>query len=241
MSWKKGSVASLGEEAKPAFAQRVLLHNPDYVVYLTPPKSAAPALEMLGDKGVRLIVLGNLADLEFRGQRYFLRWEQGFRRVMENWKKRGVTSVLIPRNNGPLFSSVTKQADRWARQAGLECLFPLPGKASWSDYVSGLARHAGVGVVFDEEIFVAWLCSQAPQAIAALIKRAPVLVLRPLDIPYPSVIDGYVDRLTHDWKAIAQRVAHDLDTGRVFSAAPQTVFEADWHPHVPATDVLGRE
>ena len=226
------------EEMRPDFAHRVLLHNPEYLIWLMPLLNARPTIEMLADKGVRPIILSKADDPKFRGQRYILRNDKGFRRCLEAWRKRGIKSVLFLHDNDSLFDTVPKHADDWMRQTGLECRFTSPGNNDWNDYLAGLARHEKAGVVFEGDILFHLLCTHHPQAMDALFRRVPVLVQYPVNLPPEYGRNSYVDWLGYDWKAFARRVALDLDTGRIVSAAPPTVFEAEWKPHVPVADVM---
>jgi len=220
------------EEMRPEFAHRVLSHSPEYFIWLMPPGNSAPILEMITDKGVRPILLGKASDPEFRGRRYILRNERGTRRCLEAWKQRGLAAVY-----GLGGGSAEEPLGQWIREAGLECHFEGSPAAGWSECVEGLGRNKGAGVILSDEFFVGTLCGEAPRAMGALIRRVPVLTPLPLPIPPEYAGDGRVDLLVHDWIAMARRVAHDLDTGRVFSAAPPAVFEAEWKARVPVTVV----
>ena len=218
------------EELQPAFVQRVLLHNPEYFIWLMPLITAVPTMEMLTDKGVRPIVLTKGGDPAFHGQRYLLGIEQGFRRCLETWKAHGIASVRLVCSQGPEDSIIG-----WVRETGMECQLAIRGKMGWSEYLDGLGREQGVGFLFTDDFLVGTCFSEAASAMASLIRRAPVLLATPLAIPPDLGKPGQPDWLSYDWKAIARRIAHDLDTGRVFSAAPPTAFEAEWKPQIPLT------
>lgn len=227
------------EELQPAFVQRVLLHNPEYFIWLMPLTTAVPTMEMLTDKGVRPIVLTKGGDPAFHGQRYLLRIEQGFRRCLATWKARGIVSVRSVGSVGSAASAGSAAPEdsiiRWARAGGMECQLAIRGKMGWSEYLDGLGREQGVGFLFTDDFLVGTCFSEAASAMASLIRRAPVLLATPLVIPPDLGKPGQADWLSHDWEAMAQRIARDLDTGRVFSAASPTLFEADWKPHIPHT------
>lgn len=225
------------EELHPAFVHRVLLHNPEYFIWLMPLITAVPTMEMLTDKGVRPIVLTKGGDPAFHGQRYLLRTEHGGLCCLETWKARGIASVRLVCSQGPSEDLIVRQA----REAGMECQLTVRGKTGWSEILDGLGREQGGGVLFADDFLVGTCFSEAAPAMAALVRRAPVLLAAPLVIPPDLGKPGQPDWLSFDWKAIARRIAQDLDTGRVFSAAPPTVFEAEWKPQIPLTKVLGGE
>lgn len=220
------------EELQPAFVQRVLLHNPEYFIWLMPLIRAVPTMEMLADKGVRPIVLNKGGDPAFHGEHYLLRIERVCRRCLAAWRTRGISSVRIVGSEDP--EDLTA---RWAREAGMACRFSNRGKEGLTEFLNELGRETRGGVLFADDFLAGACFSEAAPAMAALTRRAPVLLATPLVIPPGPGKPGQADWLSHDWTAIAQRVAHDLHTGRVFSAAPLTTFEAEWHPHVPAADV----
>ena len=221
-----------GEDESPDFAQRVLGHEPESMVRLAPIPTMA--FQMICEAGVRPVVLGNMPGQLLPGQRYFLSWNRGLQQCLAAWKKAGIRTVTIPRADPAPFTSATHAGERLIREAGLDCRIARPGGADWANYLDKLGRFDGEAVMFDEDIWQSRLCAQAPRAVAGLIRRVPVMVLRHLNVAAPDLAGAHVDWLGHDMRAIARRVAHDLDTGAAFSPGTPTVFEAEWNPHVPA-------
>lgn len=224
------------EELHPEYVQRVLAHNPEYFIWLMPPPSAQPTLEMLADKGVRPIILSKRGDPEFRGRRYLISVEPGFRRCLASWKQRGIASVYIGSDD-----SQGHQFRQLAKEAGLECRILNIPKTGSGEFLNRLSRQQKSGIILNDEFGTITLCSQAPQAMADLIRRVPVLTMTPLNIPKELAEAAHVDCLSYDWKAIARRLAHDLDNGGIFSATAPAIIEAEWRPHVPVTDVLTQD
>jgi hypothetical protein len=221
------------EEIKPDFVHRVLSHKPDYLVWLQPSPSDSTALEMLGDAGVRLIVLSGFIRHQFRGLRYRMELGPALRKAFAHWRNLGIRRVVIPTENGYTRTHVGCEPGRVAHEMGLEVDYAQPGKRTLREHVAAMTRSSHTGVVFDEDLWHFSLCAQVPAEVGTLVRRIRTLALHPLNLAPSHLADSTLDTIKHDWQSIAHQVARKL-TGQAVSARGPTVFEARFQEDVPA-------
>lgn len=221
------------EEIEPDFVNRILSHKPNYVIWLRPSPADSTSLEMLGDAGVRLIVLSGRSRHNFRGLRYRLDRAQALTKAFALWQSQGICKVIIPTENGYSRSDATCEPGSIARKAGLDTEYARPGKRSLREHLAALARGTHTGIIFDEDLWHCSLCAQVPAEVGALVRRARTLALHPLNLSPLHLHEATLDTVGFDWLAIAKQIAKEL-TGHVFTARVQTVFEARFTPGVRA-------
>lgn len=190
------------EEIEPDFVHRILSHKPNYIIWLRPSPADSTSLEMLGDAGVRLIVLSGQSRHNFRGLRYRLDRSQALAKAFALWQRQGICKVIIPTENGYSRSDSTCEPGSIARKAGLETEYARPGKRSLREHLAALARGTHTGIIFDEDLWHYSLCAQAPAEVGALVRRARTLVLHPLNLPPLHLREATLDAVGFDWQAM---------------------------------------
>jgi len=221
------------EEIEPDFVHRVLSHKPDYVVWLRPSPADSNSLEMLGDAGVRLVILSGLSRHNFRGLRYRLDQVSALQKAFAHWRSQGIRKVVVPTENDYTRSDAIYEPGRIARDAGLLVEYAQPARRSLREHLATLARGSETGILFDEDLWHFSLCAQVPVEVAALVRRVPTLALHPLNLAPLHLEGSTLDAVEFDWQAIARQIAKEL-SGHVFTARAQTVFEARFQQDVPA-------
>lgn len=222
------------EEVEPEFARRVLSHHPDFVLWLAPVVADRQTVQMIADAGVRMITL-TTEPLTVPGRQYRLNWETALERGLRQWKREGIERVLIPARRKH-DASATFVLDAVVKRLGIPCEHPLVSDqdATPRQFIQGLYRDRRTGVIFDRDASYTYFCSAVPEAMAALIGRARVMVMRPINILPAFLCRATVDFVSPDWRDIAQRLATDLAAGKTAGGGSPVPFEARWRPHMDA-------
>ncbi|MBI4024161.1 MAG: hypothetical protein HY360_04215 [Verrucomicrobia bacterium] len=242
------------QQMDPSFAERLLAHKLDFVIWPVPPAGALHTMQLLTDAGVRLIVLGD-GTWTFPGQQYLLSWDQGLADGIDAWKKAGIASVVIsrpPPDSG--LNRVHSSHDALLLQQTLTLKriphsFSEPSDADLARYVqqlirkpdaaaaiplSGTGQAAGeVGVIIVNYFWIAKLLRQALPAMIQLMKTRRVMLSRiPANVVNIRFGDAQADLISMDWQGVVRRVAKDLAAQRSFQLNTPLVFAAQWAPQV---------
>lgn len=232
-----------GEEVGSHFPERVLVHHPDHVIWFCPDVSDRPPMELFRDAGVQLTVLADRA-VEFPGRVYRLSWEAALEKGLREWRSLGIQRLEIPVPHGTERpgTSCTHVLPKWLDRLRFAHSFPsLPREdADRGAYVDALGQSPSVGVVFDEDSWYESLCNSAPHAMLRLFRRCRVMIMRRVVFAGVHLNDAFVDALAMDWRDIALRIAHGLESRSTRRADDAHTFHARWCPRAPISQFAQR-
>ncbi|HSI82285.1 MAG: hypothetical protein ACAI35_09020 [Candidatus Methylacidiphilales bacterium] len=107
---KRGFVADLifhsskHDETHPEFAERLLQHDLDVVVWQNPEPKSHQNILSLRNHGIRiLLVLSTEARIELPAIIYLQSWDEGHLKLIRHWKASGINKVLLPMTAGDLY------------------------------------------------------------------------------------------------------------------------------------------
>lgn len=233
-----GFVADLiffrGEEvASPDFAQRLIEHNLDYVLWHTPHPHAIDVLRSLQDHGVRQVLIQPIdSQLRIALPSYLQDWHVAYRTMADAWHAAGIRHVIIP---DPVYLPSKRAKTVIANtliSAGIEVHFE-PGHAATLLAAAGKYRPGECAVAFIDQEGADAICNEEPVIIEKLIQTCRVGFCRgPIRIPYFHHRDARIDIVRFSPSEIAARIATDLS--ETLSATQQTLhtFEARYLPQV---------
>ena len=236
--WARGFASAVvfyreEEKHQPAFADRILAHRPDFVIWLTPGLSDISTMGTLADVGVRVIAIANRPAYPITPV-YAIGWRRGIEAALRTWKQEGFNRVIVTsksRRHSP-FASHLEDILREMDMTFSHCFF---GTETMPDYIVRLiAESAGAGVVFDYDMWHARVCTQAPGEFARLLAERRVLNCWSLPIKAEALGDIHTDAVLLPWDRIIDRIVEDLYTGAVFRMTADHVFHAKCTPNVPA-------
>jgi len=233
------------EETHPAFVDRVLRFNPDYVLWSWPSVADLTTIHSIIDAGVPFVSLQNTTH-PFPGRTYYTSYENGLRRGLREWEKSGKVDNIVVSQSELLAKN---QAAWHIRPALKTCSLPYrfktynskPGQGSLLKYLQQLAPGRRTGVIFYDDLLYARLCATQPEAMLAFLRQHHVMVTRQitihLSIPrLPS--DLTFDALLFPWKKLARRIALDLSKGKGIASSKQVTVEAEWRPQIPVSEIV---
>lgn len=225
-----------GEENTPAFVDRVLKFNPDYVLWHCPLKTTLPNILGIVDAGVRLIVITDTLE-KFPGRTYRISYEKATQEGIKAWAASGEIDHIVVQQNAAPPTLIQPIFDAGPLPYQFK-IFPKEEKDSLDNYLIKLASDRRAGIVFNDDLFLARICMREPKLMLEVFRQLRVMVLHPVMMPLTTLPDLTVDALLMSWKNLASQIAMDLNEGRVSISSTLPAFEAKWHPRVPLEKVV---
>ncbi len=235
---QQGFVADLiffrGEEvASPDFAQRLIEHNLDYVLWHTPHPHAIEVLRALQDHGVRqVLVQPSDSQLHIALPSYLQDWHVAYRTMAAAWVDAGIRHVIMP---SPVYLPSKRAKNQIANTliaAGMEVHIE-EGHAATLLAAARRFRPGECAVAFIDQEGADAICNEEPVIIEQLIKTCRVGFCRgPIRIPYFHHRDARIDIVRFSATDIATRIAADLSETLNASPGILHTFEARYLPQV---------
>jgi len=226
------------EQADPAFADRLLAHQLDWLIWFTPPVNVGQIMETVRDSGVRLVVVGD-KNRPFPNQQYVLDWDNSLDHGVDAWTRDGISSVVISRP--PLRSCLNIHSafhdlavlQRALTSKRLAYRFREFEIDDFRRYVSDLICGPEAGVIFVNHFWIATLLSFAPAEMMELFQKRRVMLTRlPPNLPADPPRNVLVDVVHLDWQSVVRRVAKDVATQKRWDSKKPVTFAASWMPRV---------
>ncbi len=213
------------------FAEHVLIHHPDTLIWFTPLPQHIPVLRQLRDDGVRVFVVTD-NEFDYPFARYQLRWDRALRTGLREWHAAGIRELIVPQSEPD--APGTSLIEELAGETGLQCRFVHA--ADWRDLFTAAPRSQTAGWVFDDDLWCGTLCESFPHEMTALLRAARVLFLREINISRYILRDTRLDIAALPWEALAKQIAEDVTLTRPPSRPIFQTFQAKWRPRVPAAN-----
>lgn len=221
------------EVSSPDFAQRLIQHNLDFVLWHTPHPHALDVLRTLQDHGVRQIMVQPIdSQLSIAIPGYLQDWPVAYRQMAAAWRAAGIRTVLVP---DPVYLPSRRAKTTFANtfiERGIDLRFVETDAAAILKQV-GTHRPGTVAVAFFDQEGADIICNEEPVIIEELISRCRVGFCRgPIRMPYFHHRDARIDIVRFSATEIASRIAADL---RETLGATQQVlhtFQAGYLPQV---------
>jgi len=226
-----------GEELSNAFADRILTHYPDWLVWLHPNPTQREFLQQLQDTGLRIVTIGDRPLSALPGQKYFLSWERALRAGLTDWCREGIRRVIIPGQRSDN-SSLTHVAERVLSQSGLTYSFHQIKSEMPSDEIRRLRIDARTGILFEDDMCFGFQFQKSPAQLLDLLRRHRAIIGRPIDMPHEYLKDVRVDALAPDWRRMAGRIARAIASDKILTQTEMVTFHAAWHPRIAANTFL---
>ena len=221
------------EVSSPDFAQRLIQHNLDFVLWHTPHPHAIDVLRTLRDHGVRQIIVQPIdSQLSIELPGYLQDWPGAYRAMARAWREAGIRAVLVP---DPVYLPSRRAKTSFANifaEHGIDFRYVSPDATALLEQVSS-HRPGSVGVAFFDQEGADTICNEEPVLIEELIRRCRVAFCRgPIRMPYFHHRDARIDIVRFSATEIASRIASDLR--ETLSAGQQVlhIFQASYLPQV---------
>lgn len=239
---QQGFVADLiffrGDEAwSPDFAQRLIEHNLDYVLWHTPHPHSIDVLRTLQDHGVRQVLIQPTdSQMRIPLPTYLQDWQGAYQSMAEAWNAAGIRhAILVEPVHLPSRRAKTVIASILEAQSIAVYFFDGSAENLLSE---ALAYPAGeCAVAFIDQEGAAAICNEEPVLIEKLINACRVCFCRgPVRLPYFNHREARADIVRFSATDIATRVAQDLSETLASSQQVLHTFEAVFCPQVSFKD-----
>jgi hypothetical protein len=231
-----------GEELAEPFADRILSHHPDWVIWLNPDPAQRQMLDQLQDTGLHVVAIGDRPETTLPGQQYFLSWERALRKGLESWRRDGIQRVVIPGSRAWRGStSLTHVVDQVLGQSDLTYSYhemKADNCVTIIDAIGRLPLDAHTGILFDDDMSFGYQFRNAPVQLLDLLRRHRAIVGRPIDLPSDYLKDVRVDAIQPDWRKMAKRIAADVSSEAIHTHTDMVTFHAAWYPRIAADALL---
>lgn len=224
-----------GEEtSSPEFAERLLQHNLDYVIWHTPHPSSSQVILSLKDNGVRQILVQPTDTLMSLALPTYLQdWQTAYREMAEDWCSLGIRDVILP---GPIYApsiKALKSFEATMREAGLK-VSQVAGTAFAIREAAARLPQESTAIAFLDQSGADMICNEEPVIMEEVLAQYRVAFCRgPLRVPYFQKREVYVDLIRFSVYEIAGRIVQDIRDGLIPGKGCIHTFRAQYEPRVP--------
>lgn len=218
---------------EPEFAQRLLDHNLDQVIWHSPHPLSQNVLLTLKDHGVKQIVVQHTetqTSLDFPS--YLLEWRPAYKMLASTWYKAGIRSVIVP---DPIYLPSKKAVRGFfsiLTQQGLKVEL-VENKANLIREKVLASQKTSCALAFIDQQGADAICNEEPVIIEELLQAARVAFCRgPIRLPYFAHRPGKVDLVRFSPMEVADRVVDDMVKGVIPAQGLIHTFEAGYEAQV---------
>lgn len=219
------------EQTRPGFAERLLMHKLDIVIWHNFLPKATENILRLADSGVRQILLRSAdAPNSLNLPTYFLDWRKAFEELSACWGKIGIKQVYVP-DPASILSKRSLEAFRsHMHQHGIEVVV-VEGTAHALHARIKNTRDGLGGVAFLDQAGAEEICVYQPSIIEELLKETRVAFCRgPLRLPYFAIRGMVADFICLSAHEVAERLANDIRQNIPFNSHTPHTFHAEFCP-----------
>jgi hypothetical protein len=233
--WKFGFATELlfyqeNEAELPMFAERVLKHRVDIVIWFLPVPKLKQTVARLIDRGIRVITVADLAE-DCRGYGYCVDREPAIRDAFLSWRKHGIGSVTVLQNSRCKSSGTLTLVEKCLRDAAIPYSFANTESLDLEDIFAPRAQQMMSGIIFPSSEVAVPLVMRDPVGFAKLSQRSSILLMGgQIDAPGLSSNNLSTDALELDIPVIAKTIASDLIQPTRARSAASVAFRAKWLP-----------
>jgi len=238
---KKGFVADLiffrtGEDCEPDFADRLLRHNLNALIWHTPHPLASQVLLAVKDHGVRCITMQPMeTQASAIKPNYIMNWEPAYQAMAQSWQQSGIRRVFIPKPSYLPSQRALKNFIKILDDGGLEV---VQTENTASALLDKTRAHKSSAVAFMDQQGADALCNEDPAILEQILKISRVAFCRgPIRLPYFENRPAEVDIVGFSPLEIADRIVTDLcDPALPPTHAPH-IFDAAYHPRQASNSI----
>lgn len=220
----------------PAFAERLLRHRPDVVIWFLPRLKFKETVARLLDRGTRVITVAD-SPHDSREHLYYVDRQPAIKDALSNWQKNGIRSVTVLQRSQCRSSEQSKMLQHCLQEAVMPYAFATPESVDLEEAVTARSEQPSKGVILASSEVAVPFVTQNPARFARLLQQSRILVLDGLiDVPGLCESLGSCDVVEIDPEPIAKRIATDLVQSIRVQQIQSPVFRAKW---IPAGGVAG--
>jgi len=227
------------EECDPEFAERLLRHNLDMVIWHSPHPLASHVLMSLRDRGVRLLLFqSSESPVRIPSRLYSMEWQHAYLRMALEWRERGIRRAIVPTPENLLSLRAFRMLQPLLSQNGIEPVMIEATEQCLADTVLRSGKPGGHDAVAFLDVHVAHaLCNGYPELIEAVSERARLAFCRgPVRVPRLITKRIAVDVVEQNPADLAEGVVADLCDPTQKQEGVRRTFQAWYHSQVLMSD-----
>lgn len=218
------------EPGHPDFAERLIAHDLDALVWFKPLPAFTMNLQRLADGGVTVAVLPE-KNIYLPFPAYSPSLEAGTRQALAAWRRDGVSSVTIV---GSDTHPEVQRLRRLLEAAGMDAEVRYLAAGQPGTWAGGSKHGRSRGMIFADDLHFVTLCQSQPDAVISLLRDHRVLLRQYVEMHRDALRGCRLDMVLMDWAAFAARIADDLAAGKLPPVHARAVVEARFIPRTDA-------
>jgi hypothetical protein len=233
--WEFGFATQLlfyegNDPGQPMFAERLLKHKLDIVIWLLPTAKLKQTIARLVDRGIRVITVADSAE-EWRGCGYSVDRQPAIRDALLSWRKDGVRSVTVLQNSRCRLSGTVTLLEKCLRDAAMPYSFANAELLHLEDMLAARAQQAIPGIIFPSSDVTVPFAARDPARFARLSERSRILLLDgAIDIPGLDAVPVSTEVVEVDSQTIAKQLVSDIIQSTRPRKTEPVIFRAKWIP-----------
>lgn len=231
--WRLGFAVRLafyqGHDAEePIFADLLLSHKIDVVIWFLPSPGSRNARERLVDRGIHVItVVDSLKSCS--EPCYYLSRHCALREGLIAWRKEGITSVIVARQVSGESSDRLETIEAPLREVAMPYTIANIDPCAPQDLLCRLRPRRHRAIIFPSSELLIRLGYRDAARFMKFFEQSRVMLFEGLvGFPSRARLDWVRDRIDFDWETIASRIGRDLAGPTRLPWGNPVVFEAMW-------------
>ncbi|MBC2603783.1 GntR family transcriptional regulator [Puniceicoccus vermicola] len=221
-----------GDEVnRPEFAERLLQHNLNYIIWHTPHPLSSHVILSLKDSGVKQILIhpsDNFSSLSL--PTYYQDWKSAYRQMSSDWRANGIKTVLVPE---PTYMPSQRAMKSFAATVGTRDLDVRFIEGSAADLHKAALKQPenSTVVAFLDQLGADTICNEEPVIIEQILQHCRVAFCRgPLRVPYFHHRKAQADLVRFSAREIAEKIVNDIRDNKIPGEGPIHTFKAMYEP-----------
>ncbi len=222
------------EVISPDFAERLLLHNLDIVIWHTPHPLATQTLLRMSDRGVRQILVvpsDNPASINL--PTYIQDWQNAYTALAKAWHGKGIRNVIIPETMYLPSKRAMNNCMTTLQSSGLKTQMVKCSAKTIREEVHRRGAKSS-GVAFLDQVGADEVCNEEPVILEEIMHMSRIAFCRGrIRVPYFNHRKGVADFVAFSPGEIAERLVNDLQLNSSVRQNPIPRFYAKYHDALP--------
>jgi len=224
------------EDQLPEFADRLLAHHLDWILWLGANFKSAPIFLALRDRGLRqIIVLPAETPLGHDLSVYLQDWKNAYLALAADWAAAGIRQVLTPVvPNNEVTTRITRHFLATLKSQGIETVsIPAGIPGAFAETARLACAQPGTAVAFLDMITAHEICNAHPQLLAEVARTGRLGFCRgAVPVPYFSQTSVIADVVGCDPLELSRRIVDDLASQAPLPPGINARFDATYHPRI---------
>lgn len=221
-----------GEDCRSAFAERMLHHNLDLVIWQTPHQLSSQVLLSLHDRGVRqIIVQSPETPLNVPATVYHQNWHPAYQEMAKAWAAAQVRKVFVPKPAYLPSHFALKGFSSILNASGISVEIIEGTAENFLEKTSAACSQKKCAIAFMDLQSADSICNSYPQQMETIAKKTKVGFCRGrVRIPYFFQRGVRADVIAFSPSEIAQQLVEDFSHSLVAITNIRRTFTAVYQP-----------